>query len=66
MATGIVEYRYKVTSNRTSNILGTGTMTSSKKLNDVEQMQLFHNMTHNLYLNNSEMVRVDIQKVTNP
>lgn len=60
-----VEYRFKVTSNRTNNVLGTGTMTSSKELNDVEQKQLFNNMTHNVYLNNSEMVSISIEKVNN-
>lgn len=55
-----ITYRFKVTSKLNNRVLGTGVMTSSKTLDDSEQMQLFHNVNHGLYMNNPEQVYIDI------
>jgi len=57
-----ITYRFKVTSKLNNRVLGTGVMTSSNTLDDSEQMQLFHNMNHGLYINKTDQVSVQIQQ----
>jgi hypothetical protein len=53
-------YRFKITSKQNGVVLGTGFMTSSKPLNQSQQMNLFHHWTHGKYLKSENYVSVSI------
>lgn len=55
-------YRFKATSKQNGSTLGTGFMTSSRKLNELEQMDLFHNWTNGRYFNSENYVSVSVFK----
>ena len=53
-------YRFKITSNLNNSVLGTGFMTASKPLDEIEQMDLFHSWTHGKYLRAENYVIVSV------
>ena len=53
-------YRFKVTSNQNGSILATGFMTSSRLLNETEQIDLFNNWTHGKYLKAGNFVGISV------
>jgi hypothetical protein len=56
----MITYLYKVTRIQDNKVIGTGRMTSGRILNESEQLNLMHEMTHKIYLSQYYTIKITL------